>query len=211
MKITSTSFQSGRSIPDEFAFCVPDARNHVALGRNRNPQLSWSDVPEGAKSLALICVDTDVPSVGTDVNKEGRSVKDSLPRCDFYHWVMIDIPPACAGVKAGECSDGVTPRGKRNPPGPKGSRQGRTNYTDWFAGDREMGGVYCGYDGPAPPWNDERLHHYRFRLFALDVPRLDVPDDFGAPEAIKAMKGHVLAQAEFVGTYTLNPALRKRA
>lgn len=209
MKIESQSFRNKQTIPDEFAFCVPDAQHHVALGRNRNPHLEWSDMPKSAKSLALICVDTDVPTVGTDVNKEGRTVKASLPRCDFYHWVMIDIPPTCAGLKAGECSDGVTAGGgKRNPPGPRGSRQGRTNYTDWFAGDKKMGGVYCGYDGPAPPWNDERLHHYHFRLFALDVPRLDVPDDFGAPEAIRAMKGHVLAETEIVGTYTLNPKLR---
>lgn len=111
MKIESQSFRNKQTIPDEFAFCVPDAQHHVALGRNRNPHLEWSDMPKSAKSLALICVDTDVPTVGTDVNKEGRTVKASLPRCDFYHWVMIDIPPTCAGLKAGECSDGVTAGG----------------------------------------------------------------------------------------------------
>lgn len=208
MRVTSDSFAHNHAIPDEFAFCVPDAKTHVALGRNRNPHLAWSGVPAGAKSLALICVDPDVPSVGDDVNKEGRIVKQSLPRCDFYHWVMIDIPVSCAGLKAGECSDGVTPRGKQNPPGPAGSRQGRTNYTDWFAGDKDMGGTYRGYDGPAPPWNDERLHHYHFKLFALDVPKLDVPDDFGGPEAIKAMQRHIVAETEIVGTYTLNPKMR---
>ena len=135
MNITSKSFHHNQPIPDEFAFCVPDPKSHVKLGRNRNPQLSWTGVPADARSLVLICVDPDVPSVGTDVNKEGRTVRESLPRCDFYHWVVIDIPVSCKGVEAGACSDGVTPRGKQSPPGPKGSKQGVTNYTDWFAGD----------------------------------------------------------------------------
>jgi len=208
MNITSKSFNHNQPIPDEFAFCVPDPASHVKLGRNRNPQLSWTGVPAEARSLVLICVDPDVPSVGTDVNKEGCTVKESLRRCDFYHWVVIDIPVSCKGVEAGACSDGVTPRGKQNPPGPKGSKQGVTNYTDWFAGDHDMGGAYHGYDGPAPPWNDERLHHYHFRLFALDIAHLDVPSPFGGPEVIKAMNGHILAQAEVVGTYTLNPKMR---
>ncbi len=209
MKITSESFTHMHAIPDEFAFCVPDSKSHVALGRNRNPQLSWSEVPSQAKSLVLICVDPDVPSVGTDVNKEGRSVPATLPRTDFYHWVVIDIPTSCRGIAAGASSDGVTAGGKKSPRGPSGSRQGVTNYTDWFAGDEQMGGTYHGYDGPAPPWNDERMHHYHFKLFALDVERLDVKEGFGGPEVLKAMQGHILAEAEIVGKYTLNPKLRK--
>jgi phosphatidylethanolamine-binding protein (PEBP) family uncharacterized protein len=43
-------------------------------------------------------------------------------------------------------------------------------------------GDYYGYDGPCPPWNDLRLHHYIFRLYALDVPRLDLQGRFGAAE-----------------------------
>lgn len=208
MRITSASFNHNQPIPDEFAFCVPDPNTHATFGRNRNPQLSWTGVPVEAKSLVLICVDPDVPSVGDDVNKEGHSVSESLPRCDFYHWVMIDIPVSCKGVAAGECSDGVTPHGKQNPPGPDGSIQGVTNYTDWFAGDKDMGGTYRGYDGPAPPWNDERLHHYHFKLFALDVANLDVKEGFRGPDVLTAMKGHILAQTEVVGTYTLNPKMR---
>ncbi|MEG1456295.1 MAG: phospholipid-binding protein, partial [Comamonas sp.] len=47
MQLTSQSFQDGQPIPGEFAFGVPDAAAHVALSANRNPQLAWSDVPEG--------------------------------------------------------------------------------------------------------------------------------------------------------------------
>ena len=41
-----------------------------------------------------------------------------------------------------------------------------------MAGDPEMGGTYGGDDGPFPPFNDERLHHYNFVVHALDVPSL---------------------------------------
>lgn len=46
-----------------------------------------------------------------------------------------------------------------DPDVPAGSRQGLNDYTAFMAGS-EMAGDYFGYDGPCPPWNDERLHHY---------------------------------------------------
>jgi hypothetical protein len=73
--------------------CVPDAASHVALSSNRNPDLHWDDVPAATRSFVLICHDRDVPSKGDDVNQEGREVPESLPRVDFFHWVLIDIPP----------------------------------------------------------------------------------------------------------------------
>ena len=72
-----------------------------------------------------------------------------------------------------------------------------------------MNGDYYGYDGPCPPWNDSILHHYIFTVYALDVERLDVKGD-ATPENIEAaLKGHVLAEAKLMGTYTLNPRLQK--
>jgi phosphatidylethanolamine-binding protein (PEBP) family uncharacterized protein len=72
-----------------------------------------------------------------------------------------------------------------------------------------MKGDYGGYDGPCPPWNDSIVHHYHFTVHALDVESLGLSGHFGGPEALKAMEGHVLARGEWVGTYTLNPALKK--
>ena len=66
MKLTSTSFADGQKIPGEFAFCIPDPAHHVCLGKNLNPQLSWTDVPAGTRSFAIICHDPDVPSKGDD-------------------------------------------------------------------------------------------------------------------------------------------------
>jgi len=201
------SFPSGGRIPAEFAFAEADAATHARLAGNRSPHLAWGDLPEGTRSLALICFDTDAPTVADDVNQEGRSVPADLPRADFHHWVMIDIPMNCSELAAGSCSDGVTAGGKSDPAGPEGARQGRNDYTSWFAGDPDMGGEYHGYDGPAPPWNDEREHHYHFQLHALDVQSLDVQSPFGVPEARAAMDGHLLQMAEVVGSYTQNPAL----
>ena len=85
--------------------------------------------------------------------------------------------------------------------------QGVNDYTGWFAGDADMGGDYLGYDGPCPPWNDARLHHYHFKLHALDVAALSLRHGFTLAELRAAMAGRVLAEAELIGTYSLNPAL----
>jgi Raf kinase inhibitor-like YbhB/YbcL family protein len=205
MQLTSTSFADNQKIPGEYAFCIPDPAHHVCLGKNLNPQLAWSGAPAGTRSFAIICHDPDVPSKGDDVNQEGRVVPASLPRVDFFHWVLVDLPATVNSVEAGEFSNDVTPRGKPGPQAARGARQGINNYTDWFAGDNDMRGDYHGYDGPCPPWNDEIVHHYVFTVFALDVERLPVSGRFGGPEVRAAMQGHVLAQASLTGTYTLNP------
>lgn len=208
MKLTSDSFGDGQVIPGEFAFCVPHERDHVCLGNNRNPQLAWSDLPAGTKSLVLICHDPDVPSRGDDVNKEGRSVPASLPRVDFFHWILVDLPAQPAQIAAGEFSSEVTPCGKPGPAGRRGTRQGVNSYTDWFASDKGMCGSYFGYDGPCPPWNDEIAHRYVFTLYALDVERCPLEGSFTGPQALQAIRPHVLDQASLSGRYALNPAVK---
>ena len=84
---------------------------------------------------------------------------------------------------------------------------GINSYTDWFAGDADMGGNYGGYDGPCPPWNDSIMHHYHFTVYALDVEALNLEGAFTGADALAAMKGHVLDQASHMGTYTMNPNL----
>jgi Raf kinase inhibitor-like YbhB/YbcL family protein len=64
IQVTSTAFNEGSTIP----------KKHTCDGQDISPQLSWSGVPEGTKSLALIVDDPDAP-VGT-----------------FVHWVLYDIP-----------------------------------------------------------------------------------------------------------------------
>ena len=71
MKLTSDDFKHGDMIPRDF----------TCQGKNINPQLTWSDVPEGTKSFALVLDDPDAPS--------------GL----FVHWVVKDIPTNIRGVK----------------------------------------------------------------------------------------------------------------
>jgi Raf kinase inhibitor-like YbhB/YbcL family protein len=208
VKLTSSSFADGAAIPAEFAFCAIDASTHATLSNNRNPQLAWSGAPIGARSFALVCHDPDVPSKGDDVNQEGRAVPASLARVDFFHWVLVDIPPAMAAVMAGEFSSSVVARGKPGPQAPHGARQGVNDYTGWFASDKDMAGDYYGYDGPCPPWNDERPHRYVFTVYALDVAKLAVGERFDGHDVRKAVQGHVLAEAALTGRYTLNPDVK---
>ena len=203
MKIVSESFDNGRRMPAEFAMGTP-----TGFGANRNPHLRWDEVPAGTRSFALLCIDTDAPTDGALVADATIDIPVAHPRGDFVHWVVVDIPADVRELAAGSCSDGVTARGKTAPAGPAGARQGLNDYTGWFAGDPELGGDYLGYDGPYPPGHDLRLHRYFFRLFALDVDRLDLPARFAAGDVFRAMHGHVLAETALHGTYSLHPAVQ---
>lgn len=213
MKLWSDSFTDGGVIPPECAFAVIDPVSHVRLSANRNPHLAWDDVPAGTESLILLCHDVDAPSVGTDVNKEGKVVAETLPRSEFYHWTLVDIPVAIRSIAEGKFSELVTPHGKPGPLVPftikNGTehqlRQGVNDYTSWFAHDPDMAGEYYGYDGPCPPWNDMRVHTYLFCIYALDVPRLALEGRFTGPEARLAIRGHILDEAQIFGIYSLNP------
>jgi len=215
MKLWSNSFQDGGVIPGACAFCVQDPNTHVRLSDNRNPHLAWRDAPAGTKSFALIVHDPDVPSRGDDVNQEGKTVLADLPRVEFFHWTLVDLPASAAAIAEGSFSDGVTPRGKSGPAihgSPiAGARHGVNDYTGWFAQDKDMSGSYFGYDGPCPPWNDAIVHHYVFTLYALDIAAVPVDGNFTGPQVREAIAGHVLAQASLTGLYTLNPAVSVQA
>jgi Raf kinase inhibitor-like YbhB/YbcL family protein len=95
------------------------------------------------------------------------------PRMTWVHWVLYDIPPDAPGLPEGATSL------------PAGTREGRN---DWKR---------TGYGGPCPPVGRHRYFH---KLYALDVAL----GDLGEPSKAKleaAMKGHILAHAELVGTY----------
>ncbi len=82
-RLTSPAFEQGGGIPARY----------TCAGENVSPPLEWGEVPEGAKSLALICDDPDAP------------------RGTFVHWVIFNIPPSAKGLAEGipkepELSDG---------------------------------------------------------------------------------------------------------
>src|SRR5574344_452158 len=187
MRLTSSSFDNGQPLPVALAAGKADG-----FSSNRNPQLAWDEVPEGTASFVLLCVDPDVPTVPSMVGAEGVIIPQDQPRCDFSHWVMVDIPADVREIAEGACSDGFVVGGKQAPAGPAGARQGINDYTGWFAGDATMAGTYRGYDGAYPPANDARVHRYFFRLFALDIATLPVDGDFSAAQVHAAMQGHIL-------------------
>lgn len=205
MKLRSDSFQHGGPIPARCAFGKHHPKTHVELSENRNPHLAWSDLPEDTRSLVIVCHDPDVPSRGDDVNQEGKTVSIALPRVDFYHWLLVDLDPGRTHVAEGEFSQGIVPHGKDGPDGPFGTRQGRNDYTGWFAGDPQMKGDYFGYDGPCPPWNDERLHRYVFTVYALNVPKAPTKGVFGGDDLLDAIDPHIIGQASITGTYHIYP------
>ena len=207
MKLWSDSWTNGDPIPPRHAAGKPDGAGKAGFSDNLNPQLAWSDLPEGTQSLVLICHDFDVPSRGDDVNQEGREIPVDLERIDFFHWVLVDLPPQLSGIAEAEFSHGFTARGKPGPASLHGARQGLNDYTGWFAANAEMAGPYFGYDGPFPPWNDSLVHHYVFTLYALRLPRLPVEGQFTGTQVRAALAGDVLGAATLSGTYTLNRRL----
>jgi Raf kinase inhibitor-like YbhB/YbcL family protein len=206
MLLTSKSLSRGQPVPKDNALGVPGPSGPVP-GPNKSPHLAWSALPVGVRSFAVICVDPDAPSKADDVNKPDRTVPYDLPRAPFYHWVLVDIPSSVSELSQGLDADGVTPRGKPTGKTPHGVR-GLNDYTGWFAADPDMKGKYGGYDGPWPPFNDERRHRYVFTVYALDVESLGLAGDFGAADALRAMEGHILDRASIEATYALNPQAR---
>jgi Raf kinase inhibitor-like YbhB/YbcL family protein len=97
LTLTSDAFQHGGQIP----------RRHTCEGEDLPPPLAWSGLPEGTRSVAMICDDPDAPS-GT-----------------FTHWVAWGIDPGAGGLAegaapAGEGSSSFETPGYRGPCPPPG-------------------------------------------------------------------------------------------
>ncbi len=83
MVLTSGSFGAGDSIPTRYSL----------YGENISPDLTWERLPEGTRSLALVCRDPDAPG-GT-----------------FYHWVVFHIPADVRSLPEGIGRDARLPVG----------------------------------------------------------------------------------------------------
>lgn len=208
LKVHVGGVKPGGIVATRLAFCALNRKGVVGLGLDRSPAIRWSKGPAGTKSYAIIVHDSDVPSVGTNVNKKGTTLPASMPRVNFYHWVLVDIPAGIHYIPYAAAAKGITAHGKK-PGSTKYGLSGINSYTNWFASNPKMKGKYGGYDGPCPPWNDTIAHHYHFVVYALDVAKLDVSGDFTGPDALKAMDGHILAEGSVVGLYSLNKAVIK--
>jgi len=200
--VKTTAFENGKPIPAKYAFGQADGGGRSKDGGNVNPSLSWSDAPKDTKSYAIIVVDHDVPAKFDDANKPDKTIPEDFPLQNFYHWVLYDIPVSVTLIAEGQDSKGMIQGGKPT---------GKTTYGVNGANDyAQFGGSYGGYDGPCPPWNHARLHHYHFKVFALDIASLGLDKPGNGKIVEQAMKNHILAQGEVVGTYTQYPPLLKK-
>ena len=206
MRLTSTSITDGRPIDPQYAFCRPDPDAHSTSGGNVSPHLAWANPPEGTRSFAVVVHDPDVPADAADANQEGKTIPEDAERTDFFHWLLVDIPETVTEIPEGALKD-EPEMGGAEPGLTSGfGVEGVNDFTSFFEGS-DQAGTYGGYDGPCPPWNDERLHHYHVTVYALDTESLGLSEDgdFRGQDVLDALDGHVLAQAEIVGTYTQNP------
>lgn len=195
LQVDVGGISNGEAINPQFAFCKPDGKGKTTDGGNINPQVRWTQGPAGTKSYALIVVDPDVPATFDDANKDGKTLPADMPRQDFYHWVLLDIPTTINSIKQGQDSYSHKPEGKA---------PGKTTYGINAKNDYGsfMKGDFGGYDGPCPPWNDERIHHYHFKIFALDVETLGLDEKTTGKEAMAKIKDHTLDSGESIGTYS---------
>lgn len=191
-------------LPDH-AFCVGAGKSE-GHGRNISPEISWTKGPDGTKSYALIMHDPDVPLDFTDAGKEGVEIDARAPRQPFYHWVLANIPASITALPMGAEGEGVK-KDKLKPGKGKYGTRGLNDYTRFMKDDKALSGIYAGYDGPCPPFNDARVHRYIFTIYALDTASIELAKEYTAPELIQAMQGHVLATAKVTGLYTRNPRL----
>ena len=95
----------------------------------------------------------------------------AAPKRVWTHWVLYDLPPGTTRLSEGGDGDGAL----------KGQN-------DWGK---------AAWGGPCPPIG---RHRYFFRLYALDTELGDLGEPTKA-ELREAMEGHVVGQAELVGTY----------
>jgi len=99
----------------------------------------------------------------------------AAPKLTWVHWVLYNIPPQARGLPEGVAVNAL----------PTGTKQGSN---DWKR---------TGYGGPCPPIGRHRYFHKLYALNAL-LPDLGTPTKV---ELEQAMQGHVLQQAELMGTY----------
>jgi Raf kinase inhibitor-like YbhB/YbcL family protein len=154
IKLTITGFNDGQEIPQKYTCAVPSAVS---------PAMSWTDVPAGTATFAMIFHDPD-PVLGKGTG-------------DVLHWAIFNIPGTARSLPEGVATKAELEDGTRQP--------------------NNLGGN-PGYMGPCPP--PPAPHHYTFEFYALDT-KLDIPATSSRDDLLKAMNGHVLAKAVYIGMF----------
>ena len=162
-------------------------KESTCYGVNSSPPLDWSEVPVGAKSLALIVEEPD-----ERLSDKSNYFKVTLSG-DAVHWVLYNIPPNVTGLPEGvpTTTDVL----------PDGTVQGVNDFG------------HIGYSGPCPPLSvvtyeaslsarktSDSPHEFYFRLYALDE-LVELTPGATATELTDAMEGHILGYGETMGKF----------
>ena len=152
----------------------PIPAKHSCEGADASPALKWEGAPSGAKSFALICDDPDAP---------GGS---------WTHWVIYGFPAGTMELpeNVGKVDQVASVEYEMTTQTVTKSMVARQGVNDFGK---------SGYGGPCPP-RGHGVHHYHFRLYALGT-ELNLAPRVTRRQLESTMKGHILAQAELVGTY----------
>ena len=122
ISVTSSAFDHHGMVPE----------SNSAYGENVSIDLTWADLPEGTRQLALICDDPKVVEIG-------------MMEQPFVHWVMYNIPSSASGLPAGLPSDATL------------EMEGLEGAVNGLNGLRRPG-----YFGPRPPANGQlHAYHFR--------------------------------------------------
>ena len=157
-----------------------------AIGDNKmTPTLSSVSFPNGGDIPKRFTCDGEDVSPALSWNEVPAGTKSfalladdpDAPAGNWNHWTLWNVPPESRGLPEGVSKVAQLP---------DGTVQGLNDFRK------------VGYNGPCPP--PGKPHRYYFKLFALDA-KLTVKEKSGKRELEAAMKGHVLAQAEWMGRY----------
>jgi Raf kinase inhibitor-like YbhB/YbcL family protein len=98
----------------------------------------------------------------------------------WVHWVIYKISPTFTELPEAIAETQTLAV-------PEGALQGKNSWGT------------LGYRGPAPP-QGHGVHHYHFKLYALDT-ELDVQPGLNKDQLLRKMQGHIVAEGELIGTY----------
>jgi len=148
-------------------------------------RLTSTAFPEGGKiPTRFTCDGADVspPLAWAGAPKETRSFTlvcsdPDAPSGVWFHWAVFDIPPESTALA------------EHWGMGDSSAKEARNDFRR------------RGYGGPCPP-HGHGPHHYHFRLYALNVPRLDLSPTAACRDVEEAARSHAMATAELVGVYS---------
>ena len=172
INVTSSQFNTKRRIPRKYSCTEEDV----------SPPITWSEVPEGTVSLALV-VDSD-----------------QIPGIPWVHWIVWGIPPDARGLP-----EAITNTPEAPSIGPK-VRQGTNTDKEVGWSGPCPGPVRLDFHG-ADATGVKPVKTYSFKLYALDTD-IELGAEATKQDLLRAMDGHILSGGELLGEHVSKERIR---